>query len=965
MTHSTALATVPARALSGLVDRAEALDMFGATYLHGGPVGQPIVEILGRHARDPDPGLARKCFPSLHAAVEHVRDLARREARTELDHIEAAHRPRGERLGLWVARNWPSQRGRHVAVLATEALREQRKAGFKAILRDGFEPRVSRLPDGIRFPCILDDGTPVWVLDLSHVPFRPIALRRDEVARRTVVNVVDHPYFDALLRYELSETPGRFAFDAVDPTTPRLAGPDEFLQVFLSEDDGRREIARLAESLSAAFGCDLAGMPARIGTGDGPVAALPPAAPPAAPSPDAAPLDAMPADPIPSSMPVRLEADAPAPARVAPSAEASAGTTPVPAPPPGHRSPDVGGVPVGYASEGTSAALNRPDGYGAEVGPILSAVDAPSGDGCATAESEGDGASRDDPSVIREPAPVADVPSDAAMAPAAEAPPFVGPVLPGPPSRESPAPAPPDAAPLAYALPDPIPVVPTVPDPPQVVSVPSAARPSGTPPVCIPRDDLADVAPRILVDPQRGFPALRAIAAPAPVPAVPGVMLALAPPTLPEPPFPVDGAAGTVSGALPDAGEGSDLGSVDAPRPVGLAGKPAVLPTLGHGVEGEADDARDTGDTPTVTAVPGESGIPVSGTATADAWPVGGGPSSHDLAYEDWLLASLDEAQAPSPDDQPWVDALVDAFVGPHTMVHVADPFPGGTVIDGPGLTADQPPGVGIDIAPGIPGVPSMDPPPADAALPVAPSQDERAEEGQAHGGWFPEGLCDGEVPPATGPDGGWFPDSVAAPALPTPVPFKLPVPLAPAAMPSADSTSVSSEPMPSLPVPAMARVAPTVRVTFAAPPRVGQACVPPALVEGGPMAGNRGTVIDDAAVIVAGGAVLASAFDMERAVAEVAAARVAARCTAVVPVGLVPSPVAARSALPAVATLGGMDCEVVEVGGPDAEPWDEGLFHAEAFFESPVRLFRPMGIPVRESLSHRVDAWLRGLPGR
>ncbi len=240
--------------LSGLVERHEAIALFGATYLHGGMPRDAVVEVLGRHARDPDPGLGRKCFQSREAAVAHVRELAKSDARAEIDRIDAASAPMGDRVGLWMARNWPSFRGRQVAALATEAIRDKRRRECMSIVRDGFSPRVVLVPDGVRFPRMVEIGDPVWVLDLTRFPIEPVGLRPDVVVGRSVVNVVDHPYFDALLRYDLAETAGLFALDSPDPETSQLTGTDEGVRVYLSEEDGRREIARLADTLSAAFG---------------------------------------------------------------------------------------------------------------------------------------------------------------------------------------------------------------------------------------------------------------------------------------------------------------------------------------------------------------------------------------------------------------------------------------------------------------------------------------------------------------------------------------------------------------------------------------------------------------------------------------------------------------------------------------------------------------------------------------
>lgn len=255
---STTLATIdPHAPFQGLLERTDCIRTFGATYLHGGSHREPIREILGRHPRDPDPARDHRCFASREVAVAHVRGLARQDAEADLARLDGSVTPTGTRVRLWLARNWPSYRRHEVGPLASQAILAARRREQRDVLRHGYEPRVILLPDGLRFPVLIDVGAPVWVLDLSRFPHERVSLKVDEVVGRSVLNLDDHPLFDALVRYELGDTPGLFGLDSSDPSTSKLSGPDDVVRAFMSEASGMREIARMAATLTAAFGAEV------------------------------------------------------------------------------------------------------------------------------------------------------------------------------------------------------------------------------------------------------------------------------------------------------------------------------------------------------------------------------------------------------------------------------------------------------------------------------------------------------------------------------------------------------------------------------------------------------------------------------------------------------------------------------------------------------------------------------------
>lgn len=238
---------------SRLLRRVEAIAIFGATYAHSGNWRDPVVELLGTRTSDPDPFARRTLYPSERDACKAVAELARRGAGEEIRRIDGELGKPSMRMRLVLARNWDARRSRETGNLATAAILDKAKRECRKALEENFKPRIQRLPETLRMPCILPLGTPVWVIDVAQFPARPIGLRNDVVARRDVVEVFDHPVFDVVVRYALAETPGLYAYDTLDRATQVLMAPDDS-RAFLVEARARKEMDAVSQCLKEFIG---------------------------------------------------------------------------------------------------------------------------------------------------------------------------------------------------------------------------------------------------------------------------------------------------------------------------------------------------------------------------------------------------------------------------------------------------------------------------------------------------------------------------------------------------------------------------------------------------------------------------------------------------------------------------------------------------------------------------------------
>jgi hypothetical protein len=343
--------------------RQAAIEKFGVTYLLGDSSTSPIHETLGLHAVDPDPLLGRATFRTLDGALSHAAVLAAAESNTRLAReasdrvwIEDSISTPSARFRLWLARNWPRRRTSEIGILATESLLA-RDAPPPSSAGRSPDPAVLRLPDLVRLPPVLELDTEVVVLDLRNFPDCPLALRRDRIARRTVVAVGDHPVYDVVLRYSLAETPGAYSYDA-PYANGRLDTNDVEARAFVDAAAAAAEIERLSRNLQATFPAftsaaapvPQATQPDRAASIQSPspsgaMASLPnalagdgeAAIQSAAPSPAAEPLPAAAAAPPPVVVEPVAETAAPRPIRLpaAPDTPSPlAGPEPSPAPPP-------------------------------------------------------------------------------------------------------------------------------------------------------------------------------------------------------------------------------------------------------------------------------------------------------------------------------------------------------------------------------------------------------------------------------------------------------------------------------------------------------------------------------------------------------------------------------------------------------------------------------------------------------
>ena len=238
---------------TGLVERAAAIGAFGVSYLYANP-REPVVEVLGWHKADPDPGRNRTVYSSEPPALAHARKALVDEIEREIARLDPIVATRSARIRLWFARNWPRMRDAETGILATEALLDKLYRRRADLLEGRERVEIRRLPPVLRMPRILSVGAAVHVIDLSRFPDEKASLKVDSIRQRRVLAVHEHSAFDAVVRYELTATPGVFALDTPDIAAVQLSGQDPYVRVFLHESDARRETQRLSENMRSIFG---------------------------------------------------------------------------------------------------------------------------------------------------------------------------------------------------------------------------------------------------------------------------------------------------------------------------------------------------------------------------------------------------------------------------------------------------------------------------------------------------------------------------------------------------------------------------------------------------------------------------------------------------------------------------------------------------------------------------------------
>lgn len=254
----------PAEASAPGLARRDAIALFGVRYLHGGGFRNPVVEVLGRDAEDPDHAADRIGFEREEDAVLHVRNRARSDAQHEIAKIEAFLSRRRVRLQLWVSRNWKRARDKNIGLLGTEAILAASRRELRAIVKDGFTPRVARLPERIRLPAVLPLDTPVHVVDIRGFPARPVRALTTRIVSRTIVNTPGSEHFDAVVRYALADLAGSFRFDTRDPTVRRLDGAPDGVEAFLDEADAVASFSSFAEHVASQLRASAAEWATRV-----------------------------------------------------------------------------------------------------------------------------------------------------------------------------------------------------------------------------------------------------------------------------------------------------------------------------------------------------------------------------------------------------------------------------------------------------------------------------------------------------------------------------------------------------------------------------------------------------------------------------------------------------------------------------------------------------------------------------
>lgn len=248
------------------VARRDVINALGVRYTHSGKPGDPVRERLGALGVPDDPLYPVRTFATdeeaLVYAVNLTRETARKdlvEASDELDSFRGSWR-------LWLARNWKLARLRYGSDLAAAAILEARITAARKAINGGSFVSVERLDETICLPATLTAGTPVFAVDTSGFPGKPVTLEQTVINEVHFLETPGHPLFHAVARYKIAGRQGYYAYDHVDTDEVALSSPSSTgPTMYLDAEVAQREVTTFVEGVKDML--ELSARPTMLLTG--------------------------------------------------------------------------------------------------------------------------------------------------------------------------------------------------------------------------------------------------------------------------------------------------------------------------------------------------------------------------------------------------------------------------------------------------------------------------------------------------------------------------------------------------------------------------------------------------------------------------------------------------------------------------------------------------------------------------
>jgi hypothetical protein len=230
------------------------MSVFGVTYVHSGGWLDPVVELLGRQTPESVFEHSEGMFFSIESdAVRYVRTLARRHADDCLAERSQFLSRKADMTRLAAARNFPALRTRYSMLLAEDEILKRKEASAVRLLKNGFTPKISRIPASLRFPRVLQMGADIHVVDYRNFLRNPVRIRTEKIVERIIVPASKGGIFDAVVRYSVSNMKGLAGYDTTDPSVAKLSRYATGIELFISRRKAEEFIGQLVERIERSL----------------------------------------------------------------------------------------------------------------------------------------------------------------------------------------------------------------------------------------------------------------------------------------------------------------------------------------------------------------------------------------------------------------------------------------------------------------------------------------------------------------------------------------------------------------------------------------------------------------------------------------------------------------------------------------------------------------------------------------